>query len=88
MSGPLLVDTAAMGPTVQPASERLVTRAYVAATSMIGWKPRGSRSVCLISRQRVHQPTQWPVRTIRHRIRLPQAASVAIRQRIKTNEIG
>jgi hypothetical protein len=44
----LLVDTAAMGPTAQSASERLFTRAHVAAGPMIGWEPCGSHSVRLI----------------------------------------
>jgi len=45
---PLLIDTAAMSPTAQPASERLFTRAHVAASPMIGREPRGSHSVRLI----------------------------------------
>ena len=36
---PLLADTAAMGPAAQPASERLFTRAHVAASPMVGWEP-------------------------------------------------
>lgn len=42
-----------MGPTAQPAFERLFTRAHVAASPMIGWEPRGSHCVLLIF---AHEP--------------------------------
>ena len=44
----LLIDTAAMGMTPAQASERLFTRAQVAATPMTGWGPGGERYLRLV----------------------------------------
>ncbi|MGH3159446.1 MAG: pyridoxal phosphate-dependent aminotransferase [Streptosporangiaceae bacterium] len=44
----LLIDTASMGITPEKASERLFTRAQVAATPMTGWGPTGCRYLRLV----------------------------------------
>ncbi len=44
----LLIDTGEMGLTPQQASERLFTRAQVAATPMDGWGPSGARYLRLV----------------------------------------
>jgi aspartate/methionine/tyrosine aminotransferase len=44
----LLIDTTAMGLTPAQASERLFTRAQVAATPMTGWGPGGKRYLRLV----------------------------------------
>jgi len=44
----LLIDTRIMGRTPEEASQRLFSRAQVAATPMDGWGPSGSRYLRLV----------------------------------------
>jgi len=44
----LLIDAQAMGLTAEEASQRLFSRAQVAATPMTGWGPSGSRYLRLV----------------------------------------
>lgn len=58
-----LIDTAAMGMTPAQASERLFTRAQVAATPMTGWGPSGERYLRLVfANEPADRPTDLRLR--------------------------